>query len=147
MFKTTAIGLSARASVRAFSTSPLRASFAKLQAIGRVTNDFEVQQSANGVPYIRYTLAVNNRDQQASFFNIAVFNPSAQDFMQKHIFKGSQVYIEADVSSRKYETPNGENRYTFDFVQRSISPISNFGEHYKQQHFEKQSQDAPAGAN
>lgn len=146
MIRTNAIGLATAArATRAFSTSPIRASFAKLQAIGRVTNDFDVQQSSSGTPYIRYTLAVNQqRDQPASFFNIAVFNPTAQEFMQKHIFKGSQVYIEADVSSRKYEASAGDTRYTFDFVQRSISPISNFGEAYKQQHFEKLSQDAPA---
>jgi hypothetical protein len=63
---------------RAFSTSPLRADFARLSVLGRLTSEPELVNTSTGKDLVRYTIASNfgsSDKRQASFFRVASFYP------------------------------------------------------------------------
>ena len=96
--------------------------------VGRITRDPETQQTNTGIPYVRFSLAVNrpfkdqNGERQADFINCIAWRQQA-DFLQKFVKKGNQLAIEGRIQTNSYVDANGNNRQAFDILVESVSNL------------------------
>ena len=96
--------------------------------VGRITRDPETQQTNTGIPYVRFTLAVNrpfkdqNGERQADFINCVAWRNQA-DFLKNFVKKGNQLAIEGRIQTNSYQDANGNNRQAFDILVESVSNL------------------------
>ena len=87
--------------------------------VGRITRDPETQQTNTGIPYVRFSLAVNrpfkdqNGERQADFINCVAWRAQAE-FLQKFVKTGNQLAVEGRIQTNSYVDANGNNRQAFD---------------------------------
>lgn len=110
--------------VRYFSSSrPSAADVARMTLVGRIGHDLEKQTSANGHPYLAYSLASSNFKGETSWFRVVVFDPKTVDFMTTYLKKGDRVYVEADAAMHSYENEAGERRSSLQLVQSLVNSL------------------------
>lgn len=91
----------------------------KVVLVGRLTRDPELRYTPNGVAVTRFTLAVNRRftnqngEREADFIPIVAWRGLAEN-VANYCHKGSLVGVQGEIRTGKYETQDGETRYTFD---------------------------------
>ena len=96
--------------------------------VGRITREPETQTTNTGVPYVRFTLAVNrpfkdqNGERPADFINCIAWRQQA-DFMKNFVHKGNQLAIEGRIQTNSYQDANGNNRQAFDVLVESVSNL------------------------
>ena len=96
--------------------------------VGRITRDPETQQTNTGIPYVRFTVAVNrpfkdqNGERPADFINCIAWRAQAE-FLQKFVKKGNQLAIEGRIQTNTYKDANGNNRQAFDILVESVSSL------------------------
>ena len=96
--------------------------------VGRITREPETQTTNTGVPYVRFTLAVNrpfkdqNGERPADFINCIAWRQQAE-FMTKFVHKGNQLAIEGRIQTNSYQDANGNNRQAFDVLVESVSNL------------------------
>ncbi|CCH42472.1 Single-stranded DNA-binding protein [Wickerhamomyces ciferrii] len=98
-------------------------SFASSTIIGRLGQDFEVREGANGKKYLPYSIAVNkyNKDAPPNWFPIVVFNEQQIDFLTTYAKKGALLHVEATPDIQVYETEDGQKQYRTSFIQSMYS--------------------------
>lgn len=93
----------------------------KIVLIGNLTRDPEPGSTQGGVPFTRFTIAVNRPfsnsagERVADYFDIICWRQLAER-CAKYLFKGSKVGINGSVQRRQYEDRDGIKRTTFDVV-------------------------------
>lgn len=96
--------------------------------VGRITRDPETQTTNTGVPYVRFSLAVNrpfkdqNGERPTDFINCIAWRQQA-DFMKSFVRKGNQLAIEGRIQTNSYQDANGNNRQAFDVLVESVSNL------------------------
>lgn len=96
--------------------------------VGRITRDPETQQTSAGIPYVRFTVAVNrpfkdqNGERPADFINCIAWRAQAE-FLQKFVKKGNQLAVEGRIQTNSYTDANGNNRQAFDILVESVSNL------------------------
>ena len=96
--------------------------------VGRITRDPETQQTNTGIPYVRFTLAVNrpfkdqNGERQADFINCVAWRSQA-DFMRSFVKKGNQLAVEGRIQTNSYQDANGNNRQVVDVLVESVNNL------------------------
>ena len=60
----------------------------------------------------------NTQEQKesTSWHNIVVFNEGLVDVIEKYVKKGSKIYVEGELNTRKYQDKEGNDRYTTEVV-------------------------------
>ena len=97
----------------------------KVYLIGNLTRDPEVSETSSGVPYCRFSIAVNrnftnaegNRD--ADFFNIIVWRGQAEP-CGRFLKKGSKIAVVGSLQNRNYEDKDGVKRTVVDIVASEV---------------------------
>ena len=96
--------------------------------VGRITRDPETQQTSAGIPYVRFTVAVNrpfkdqNGERPADFINCIAWRAQAE-FLQKFVKKGNQLAVEGRIQTNSYTDANGNNHQAFDILVESVSNL------------------------
>ena len=96
--------------------------------VGRITRDPETQQTNTGIPYVRFTLAVNrpfkdqNGERPADFIPCVAWRSQAE-FMSKFVRKGNQLAVEGRIQTNSYVDASGNNRQVFDVLVESVSNL------------------------
>ena len=96
--------------------------------VGRITRDPETQQTNTGIPYVRFTLAVNrpfkdqNGERQADFINCIAWRQQAE-FLRGFVKKGNQLAVEGRIQTNSYTDANGDKRTAFDILVESVSNL------------------------
>ncbi len=72
------------------------------------------------------------RRQITEWHRVVIFNEKLVEFAEKYLIKGSKVYIEGQLQTRKWQDQSGNDRYTtevvvknFGGVLQKLDPISN----------------------
>lgn len=86
----------------------------KVILMGRLTADPELKMSSSGVPVVRFTVAVNRKQQQGKeqktdFLNCVAFYKSAE-FVSKWFNKGSLIIVFGSVQIDNYKDRDGNSR-------------------------------------
>ena len=95
----------------------------KVQLIGNLGNDPEIINLESGKKLAKFTIATNENYKNASgekvtdtqWHNIVAWGKTA-DIIEKYITKGKEIAIEGKLTSRSYETKEGEKRYITEVV-------------------------------
>jgi single-strand DNA-binding protein len=89
----------------------------KIMLIGNLGRDPDLQVTADGTPYTRFSIAVNRRfkaqtgetKEETEWFNIVTWRQLAE-ICERYLHKGSKVYIEGRLTQRKYTDKAGIER-------------------------------------
>src|SRR3990167_5798191 len=107
----------------------------KVILIGNLGNDPEVRYTPNGNAVANVTLATSTtwRDKQTGelqerteWHRIAFFNRLAE-IVGEYLRKGSKVYIEGSLRTRKWQDKNGVDRYTTEIIANEMHMLDGRG--------------------
>lgn len=96
----------------------------KVILIGNLGKDPEVRSFQNGGKVVNFTLATsetwNDRSsgekrEKTEWHNVVIRNEKLGELAERFLKKGSKVYIEGSVQSRKYEV-SGQERYITEII-------------------------------
>ena len=90
----------------------------KIIILGHLGRDPEMKTSQGGTAVCRFSLAVTekyNGKDQTEWFNCVAFNKTAE-VVAKYLAKGSQVYIEGRIQTRKWQDKDGTDRYRTEII-------------------------------
>ena len=98
----------------------------KVLLIGRLGSDPEVKQMVNGKSVARFSLATSNtwkdkntgeRKEKTEWHRVVIFNEGLVNVVQQYVKKGAQVYIEGQLSTRKWtDEKSGQDKYSTEVV-------------------------------
>lgn len=87
--------------------------------VGRSTKDVELRTTNNGTLVATISLAVNHSNEEASFFDVVCFGKTAEN-VAKYVKKGRQVIVSGRLQRRKWQTKEGENRYSVEIIANQV---------------------------
>ena len=95
----------------------------KVHLIGRLGRDPEVRYMPNGDAVCNFSLATSekftdksgNKAEKTEWHNIVIYRKLAE-IAGQYLKKGSQVYLEGKIQSRKYTDKNGVERTAYEIV-------------------------------
>tara|TARA_B110000116_G_C16795533_1_gene566433 strand:+ start:2109 stop:2576 length:468 start_codon:yes stop_codon:yes gene_type:complete len=97
----------------------------KVILLGNLGRDPEIRSMQSGKKMASFSIATSKRwkdrntqeqKESTSWHNIAVFNEGLVDVIEKYVKKGSKIYVEGELSTRKYQDKDGNDRYTTEVV-------------------------------
>ena len=94
--------------------------------IGRLGADPEIKQMVNGKSVARLSLATSQtwkdkttgeKKEKTEWHRIVVFNEGLVNVVQQYLKKGAQVYIEGQISTRKWkDEQSGQDKYSTEIL-------------------------------
>lgn len=93
----------------------------KVILVGNVGKDPETRTFNNGGKVCNFSMATSEswRDKQSGerrestqWHNIAIFNENLINVVENYVKKGSKLYIEGQLQTRKWQDRDGNDRYT-----------------------------------
>lgn len=97
----------------------------KVILIGNVGADPEVRQSADGRKIVNIRIATSDtwkdknsgeRRVKTEWHRVAIFNQRLASIAEQYVKKGSRLYIEGALQTKKYTDTSGIERYTTEIV-------------------------------
>ncbi len=97
----------------------------KVILLGNLGRDPEIRSSQDGSKIVSFSIATTEswrdkvsgeRKDRTEWHRIVVFNPNLADICEKYLQKGSKVYIEGQLQTRKWQDKDGVERYTTEVV-------------------------------
>ena len=106
------------------------ASLNKFIGIGNLTKEVEVRFMPNGEAVANFSIACNERykdkagvkQEKVEFINIVMYRKLAE-IAGEYLKKGSPVYIEGRLQTRKWQTKEGQDRYTTEIIADQIQML------------------------
>jgi single-strand DNA-binding protein len=104
----------------------------KVQLIGNLGNDPEIINLESGKILAKFSVATNESYKNASgekvtdtqWHNVVAWGKTAE-IIEKYVTKGKEVAIEGKLTSRSYETKEGEKRYVTEVVCNELLMLGN----------------------
>lgn len=96
----------------------------KVIIIGRLGKDPETRNLQNGSAATNFTVATSEswkdkntgqKQERTEWHNVSVFGKLAE-ICGQYLHKGSQVYVEGALRTRKWQDNNGQDRYTTEII-------------------------------
>ena len=94
----------------------------KVLLIGRLGADPEIKQMVNGKNVARFSLATSNtwkdkstgeKKEKTEWHRVVIFNEGLANVVKQYLKKGAQVYIEGQLSTRKWrDEKTGQDKYS-----------------------------------
>jgi single-strand DNA-binding protein len=102
----------------------------KVMLIGNVGKDPEVRSFANGGKVCSFSLATSEnwkdknsgeRREKTDWHNISIFNENLVRIVEQYVKKGSKLYIEGSLQTRKWQDQSGADKYTTEVVLQNFN--------------------------
>ena len=98
----------------------------KVLLIGRLGADPEIKQMVSGKSVARLSLATSNtwkdkntgeKKEKTEWHRVVVFNEGLVNVIKQYLKKGSQVYLEGQLSTRKWkDEQSGQDKYSTEIL-------------------------------
>lgn len=97
----------------------------KVILLGRLGNDPEVVSMNDGNKIIKISLATSERwkdrntgeqRERTEWHRVVIFNENLGRIAEQYLRKGSMVYLEGQVQTRKWQDQSGQDKYTTEIV-------------------------------
>ena len=98
----------------------------KVLLIGRLGADPEIKQMVNGKSVARLSIATSQswkdkstgeKKEKTEWHRVVVFNEGLVNVVQQYLKKGAQVYIEGQLSTRKWkDEQSGQDKYSTEIL-------------------------------
>ena len=102
----------------------------KVILVGNLGADPRVNTTQNGSKVVTLSVATSDtwkdklsgeRKERTEWHRVVVFNAQLADVAERYLRKGSKVYIEGQLQTRKWEDANGQEKYTTEVVLQNFS--------------------------
>ena len=99
----------------------------KVTLVGNIGRDPEVRSFQNGSKVCNLSLATSERwkdketnepKEKTEWHRIVVFNDKLVEIIEKYVHKGSKVYVEGQLETRKWTDSSGIEKYSTEVVLR-----------------------------
>ena len=93
--------------------------------LGNLGRDPEIRSMQSGSKMASFSIATSKRwkdrntqeqKEKTSWHNIVVFGDGLVDIVEKYVKKGSKIYIEGELQTRKWQDKEGSDRYTTEVI-------------------------------
>jgi single-strand DNA-binding protein len=93
--------------------------------VGNLGKDPEIRTTQDGQKIVNMTLATSEtwndrqtgeRKERTEWHRVVIFNDRIGDVAEKYLHKGSKVYVEGSLQTRKWTDQSGQERYTTEVV-------------------------------
>lgn len=107
----------------------------KVILVGNLGNDPEVRATANGSRIANISIATSDswmdkntgqRQERTEWHRVVFFNRLAE-IVEQYLTKGSKVYVEGALRTRKWQDQNGQDRYTTEIVANDMQMLDSRG--------------------
>ena len=97
----------------------------KVILVGNLGRDPEVRNTQNGDPIVNMSLATSEswkdrttgeRRERTEWHRVVIFNENLGRIAQQYLRKGSKVYIEGQLQTRKWQDQSGQDKYSTEVV-------------------------------
>ncbi len=97
----------------------------KVILVGNLGRDPEVRQTQDGRPIVNLSVATGEtwkdrqsgeRRERTEWHRVVIFGEGLADIAQRYLHKGSKVYLEGQLQTRKWTDQSGQERYTTEVV-------------------------------
>lgn len=103
----------------------------KVILIGNLGADPEIRYTQSGTPVVNFRIATTERwkgqdgqqQEQTEWHHVVAWKRLAE-ICSEYLSKGSKVYIEGKLQTRKWQDQNGNDRYTTEIVARDMQILS-----------------------
>ena len=102
----------------------------KVTLIGNLGNDPEIRSMQNGGEVANLSIATSEkwkdkntgeRKEKTEWHRVAVFSPGLVSVIKNYLKKGSKVYLEGQLETRKWQDQSGQDRYTTEVVLKNYN--------------------------
>ena len=97
----------------------------KVILIGNLGADPEIRHTQDGRPIANLRIATSDswrdkatgeRRERTEWHRVVIFNEGLAKIAEQYLRKGSKVYLEGSIQTRKWEDQSGQERYTTEIV-------------------------------
>ncbi len=97
----------------------------KVILVGNLGRDPEVRTTQDGAKIVNFTLATSERwrdrssgeqRERTEWHRVVIFNENLARIAEQYLRKGSSVYLEGQLQTRKWTDQDGQDRYTTEVV-------------------------------
>ena len=97
----------------------------KVVLIGNLGRDPEVRRLTSGDPVVNLSIATSEswrdkasgeRKEKTEWHRVVIFNKNLADVAEKYLRKGSKVYLEGSLQTRKWTDKDGVEKYSTEVV-------------------------------
>jgi len=97
----------------------------KVILIGNLGADPEIRHTQDGRPIVNLRVATSDswrdkatgeRREKTEWHRVVIFNEGLARIAEQYLKKGSKVYLEGSLQTRKWEDQSGQERYTTEVV-------------------------------
>ncbi len=97
----------------------------KVILLGNLGRDPEIRSMQSGSKMASFSIATSKRwkdkntqeqKEKTSWHNIVVFGDGLVDIVEKYVKKGSKIYVEGELQTRKWQDKEGNDRYTTEII-------------------------------
>jgi single-strand DNA-binding protein len=102
----------------------------RVTLIGNLGRDPEVRSFPNGGKVVNLRIATSEswkdkasgeRKERTEWHSVAIFNEAIAKIAEQYLTKGSTVYIEGQLETRKWQDQSGADKYTTEVVLRPFN--------------------------
>jgi single-strand DNA-binding protein len=97
----------------------------KVILVGNLGKDPEVRRTTSGDPVVNLSIATSEswrdkasgeRKEKTEWHRVVIFNKNLAEVAEKYLRKGSKVYVEGQLQTRKWTDKDGAERYSTEVV-------------------------------
>ena len=97
----------------------------KVILVGNLGKDPEIRRTQDGRPIANLSVATSEtwrdratgeRKEKTEWHRVVIFNERLGDVAERYLKKGSKVYVEGQLQTRKWTDKEGQERYTTEVV-------------------------------
>jgi len=102
----------------------------KVILVGNLGADPEVRHMQDGRPVVNLRLATSEswrdkatgeRRERTEWHRVVIFNEGLARIAEQYLRKGSKIYVEGQLQTRKWQDQSGQDRYTTEVVLQGFS--------------------------
>lgn len=96
----------------------------KVILVGNLGRDPEVRHTAAGAKIVHLSVATSDvwkdkngeRQEKTEWHRVVIFNPNLADFAERSLKKGSKVYVEGSLQTRKFQDASGQDKFSTEII-------------------------------
>lgn len=97
----------------------------KVILVGNLGKDPEIRTTQEGIKIANFSLATSEqwrdkntqeRVERTEWHRVVIFNEKLAEIAEKYLRKGSKIYVEGQLQTRKWTDQTGQERYTTEVV-------------------------------
>jgi single-strand DNA-binding protein len=97
----------------------------KVILVGNLGKDPEVRRMQSGDPVVNLSVATSEtwrdkssgeRKEKTEWHRVVIFNKNLAEVAEKYLRKGSKVYVEGSLQTRKWTDKDGQEKYSTEVV-------------------------------